>query len=74
MGRVKPMDSPQGMGSLSITGRKPAPMAARLPAMKFQYLKKPSRARLKITDEATAIRAPLSLPFALHRVTIRPWE
>ena len=73
MGRVKAMEPPPGMGSLSMMGRKPTPIAARLPAIKFQYLKKPSSSRLNTTDEATAARAPLSFPLALHQVTSRPW-
>ena len=74
MGRVKGMLPPPGMGRRSMTGRKSAPRPARLPAMKFQYLKKPSNARLNTTDEATAMRAPRSFPLALQRVTMRPWE
>ncbi len=61
------------MGRLSpSTGIKPIPMAWRDPAMKSQYLKKNSSSRLKNTDEATAIRAPLSLSFALHFSTSIP--
>ena len=55
------------------TGMKGRPTAARDWARKSQYLKKKSRARLKITEEATAIRAPRSLPLALHRVTSMTW-
>ena len=39
------------------TGMKVTPMDWREPAMKSQYLKKPSSARLKMTEEATAILA-----------------
>jgi hypothetical protein len=54
-------------------GMKEKPMAWRLPATKSQYLKKNSRARLKMTDEATAHRAPRSLPLRLYFSTSIPW-
>ena len=73
MGRWKGMGSRKGRRMYSITGRSSSPAEARLPAIKFQYLKKPSSARLKITEEATAILAPRSFPLALHRSTSRPW-
>ena len=55
------------------TGIKPRPTAWRDPARKSQYLKKNSSPRLNTMDEATAIRAPRSLPRALHRSTSIPW-
>ena len=55
------------------TGMKFSPMEAREPAMKSQYLNTPSRARLKMTDEATAALAPRMLPLFLQRVTSMPW-
>ena len=62
------------MGSSSpSTGMKPSPTAAREPAMKSQYLKKNSRARLNTTEEATASFAPRRLPLLLQRVTSMPW-
>ena len=54
-------------------GMKPIPTDRREPAIKSQYLKKKSSARLKKTDEATAQRAPLSFPLALHFSTSIPW-
>lgn len=61
------------MGRLSPSlGMMFRPTAARLPAIKSQYLKKNRSARLKITDEATAIRAPLSFPLRLQRSTSMP--
>ena len=55
------------------TGMKVRPMACSEPARKSQYLKNSSSARLKMMDEATASRAPLSLPLFLHRSTNIPW-
>ena len=55
------------------TGMKVSPTDWREPAMKSQYLKKHSRARLKMIEEATAILAPLSFPLDLYRSTSRPW-
>ena len=62
------------MGRLSPSlGMKVSPMASSDPAMKSQYLKKNRRARLQTTDEATASRAPRSLPFRLLASTSMPW-
>ena len=53
-------------------GMKFSPTAARLPAIKSQYLKKNSRARLITMAAATAILAAPSRPCALKRPTRSP--
>ena len=61
------------MGSSSPSwGITSSPRLARDPAIKSQYLKKPSKARLNTTERATAILAPRWFSLCLHRVTTRP--
>ena len=55
------------------TGIKDMPMLFKDAAMKSQYLKKKSRARFMMTEEATAPFAREILPAFFQRSTRMPW-